>query len=272
MRLGGVDGGGILNTRLNKQKPSNQKIYIKNFINLQILVYICRMKTDMVLKSTDRELFGIIIKQTTKEGFLSVTDLQRAYDIGRWQWGWNERRVSYILNTPETKERMYHILNERGTIKTTPLAFTEMVEKEGLTKVLKGLGLYRTTGKGKDKAVFADPLIWFLLAMELNPMLYAKVVIWMADTLLFDRIEAGNGYRPMNSAITSVVSTPNYPLYAKAINEKVFGTHQTGMRNLASSKELRKIADIEKFITEAIKKGWLKTESDILSAIKDFNL
>ena len=106
--------------------------------------------------------------------------------------------------------------------------------------------------------------------MELNPMLYAKVIIWLTDSLVFDRVEAGTEYMPMNSAIKRVVGNPDYPTYAKAINNKVFGNHQTGMRNIASAKELRKIADIEKFIINAIGQRWLKSEQDILNAITNY--
>lgn len=142
-----------------------------------------------------------------------------------------------------------------------------MVEKEGITKVLKGLGLYKTIGRGENKSVMSDPYVWILIALELNPMLYAKVIIWVTDTLIFDRIEAGSEYKPMNSAIKSVIPSPDYIKYAKAINTKVFGHHQSGMRDLACAKELRKIADIEKFITNAIEQGWIKTEEQIIDAI-----
>jgi len=76
---------------------------------------------------------------------------------------------------------------------------------------------------------------------------------------------------PMNAAIKGIVKDPNYPKYAKLINEKVFGQHQTGMRNLASAKELRKIADVEKFVIQAIDMGFLKSENDIVNAIQNFN-
>lgn len=46
--------------------------------------------------------------------------------------------------------------------------------------------------------------------------------------------------------------------------------HQTGMRNLASSKELRKISDIEKFIIQSIEFGFLRCENDVINAIKNF--
>ena len=116
----------------------------------------------------------------------------------------------------------------------------------------------------------ANPYIWMLLAMELNPMIYAKVVIWLTDTLIFDRIEAGTEYLPMNTAIKNILGTPDYSKFAKAINAKVFGQHITGMRNLASAKELRKIADIEKFIIHAINMNWIKTEEDILKTINNY--
>jgi hypothetical protein len=116
----------------------------------------------------------------------------------------------------------------------------------------------------------ADPYIWILLAMELNPMIYAKVIIWLTDSLIFDRLDAGTEYKPMNKAIASIVKEPDYPKIARTINEKVFGTHQAGIRNLASSKELRKIADIEKFVINAISMGLVRREVDIFNVINNY--
>lgn len=222
------------------------------------------MKNNITLSSKDRELFGVTIRQNTKESFLSVTDLQKAYEKARWVYGWSDRKVADIMQTDVTKERMYYLLKERDLIKTNILGFTDMIEKEGLTRVLKGLGLYKTTGRGENKSVMADPYIWVLLAMELNPMLYAKVIIWLTDSLIFDRIEAGSEYLPMNSKIKEIIKSPDYPKFARLINKKVFGHHQSGMRNLASAKELRKIADVEKTIITAIDNSWIKSEEDLL--------
>jgi hypothetical protein len=229
------------------------------------------MKTNVVLASADRELFGVTIRQNTKEQFLSITDLQKAYDKARWQYGWSEKKVNEILTYQDAKHRVYYLLIERGLIKMSLSNFMEMIEKEGLTSVLKGLGVYKTTGRGSNKSVMADPYIWVLIAMELNPMLYAKVIIWITDTLIFDRIEAGTEYKPMNGAIKSAIYNPDYTKFARAINIKTFGFHQSGMRNLASSKELRKITEIEKFVTNGISQGWLKSEDQILRAIQEYS-
>jgi hypothetical protein len=222
------------------------------------------MKQNVILSSSDRKLFGITIRQNTKESFLSISDLQKAYEKARWMYGWSDKRINDILSSIDTKERIYFLLKERELIKAEISVFMEMVKNEGLTKVLKGLGLYKTTGRGINKTVMSDPYIWVLLAMELNPMLYAKVIIWLTDSLIFDRIEAGSEYLPMNSKIKEIVNKPDYSKYAKLINIKVFGEHKTGMRNLASSKELRSIADVEKTIITAIDNKWIKNENDLL--------
>lgn len=144
----------------------------------------------------------------------------------------------------------------------------EMIEKEGLTRVMKGLGVWKATGARGNNQVYCDPFVWVLIAMEMNPMIYAKVVIWLTDSLVFNRIEAGSEYMPMNAEIKRVLQNPDYTVFAKAINVRVFGKHLAGMRNLASAKELRKISEIEKTVITAIKNGWIKTEGEILKAIE----
>ena len=230
------------------------------------------MKTNIVLKSKDREIFGIVIKQETKTGFLSVSDLQKAYEIARWQHGWSDRKVSDIMQTKDFKERVFYLLENQGFIKTNLLGFMQMVETEGIAKALKGLGVYKTTGARESKATFTDPYIWILLALELNPMLYSKVVVWLGDSLLFDRVEAGDEFRPINAAISVIVPNPNYPKYSIAINEKVFGKHITGMRNLASAKELKNITKIEQYISQGINMGMIKDEKQVMYAIEKFTL
>lgn len=227
------------------------------------------MKTQVVLQSSDRNLFGITIRQNTKDSMLSITDLQKAYDKARWMYGWNDKRISDILSTLDAKQRIYYILKELCLVTADIFVFMEMVDKEGITKTLKTLGVYKTTGRGENKQVVANPYIWVLIAMELNPMLYAKVVIWITDTLVFDRLEAGSEYLPMNTAIKSIVKEPNFPRYAILINEKVFGFHKSGMRNLASARELRRITELEELIINLIELGFVKSEDDIIKAIQN---
>jgi hypothetical protein len=234
------------------------------------------MKTNVTLESTDRELFGVTIRQGTKPSFLSITDLQLSYEKARWQYGWQQQNIPSLMQGKQFQERLYHLLFERNLIKIEISIFTEMVETEGIVNVLKGLDVWKTTGRGSNKTVMADPYIWVLLAMELNPMIYAKVVIWLTDSLIFDRIEAGSETRPLNGAINGMLngkaSPENYKKIYIAINKKVFGQHiKGGMRNLASSAQLKQIIYIEKFIINAIDNGWLKTEADVIKAVETYH-
>jgi hypothetical protein len=230
------------------------------------------MKSNVILSSSDRELFGITIRQNTKEQFLSVTDLQSAFEKGKWQYGWTGQKINDLMLTDELAKKCYGVLLECNLVTSDMTDFMKMVKENTLITVLKNLGVYKTTGRAENKQVMAHPYIWMSIAIELNYILYGKVIKWLTDTLVFDRIEAGNEFMPMNSAIASIVPQPEYYKYAVAINTKVFGQHQAGMRNLASAKELRKISDIEKFITQSIEMGFLKNENDVMLAINTFKI
>jgi hypothetical protein len=49
------------------------------------------MKTNIIMNSPDRELFGIKIRQETKTNFLNLSDLQEAYTRARIQNGWSDK-------------------------------------------------------------------------------------------------------------------------------------------------------------------------------------
>jgi len=228
------------------------------------------MKQNVTLKSVDRVLFGVTIAQETKTEMLSITDLQKAYDIARMEFGWGERRFDTITSTKDFRERIFYVLKELGVLVDSGIhEFTKELDKRGVPAVLKELGVYRVTGKGDNRRAMANPYLWMLIALEMNPMIYAKVVIWLTDTLILNRIEAGDKFRPMNTAIEKVVAKPDFYVYAIAINERVFGRHMAGMRNLASKEDLKKIATIEQFVAQAIDMGYVSTHDQIMEAIKN---
>jgi hypothetical protein len=233
------------------------------------------MKTNVTLSSTDRELFGVAIRQGTKPDFLSVTDLMRAYEKERMKHNWHSKHLPTLMKTTDFKDRVYYLLVERSLVDVSKDTFTEMVDRESIVKVLKGLGVWKNTGLGTNNTTMADPYIWVLIAMEMNPMIYAKVVKWLGDTLIFDRIEAGTENRVLVGAVNSMLGgqaqESTYRSVNTELNIKVFGMHKTGIRNLASSVQLKKIAEIEKFVAKAITAGWVKTEDEVINAIKNYN-
>lgn len=111
------------------------------------------------MKSKDRILFDVVIRQDTKDSFLNLSDLNEAYIRAREINGWAEKDLNHILQRNSNVERIYYVIREQifnENDKTTFSSFYEnypdyssfkkAVDKVGLPKVLKQLHLYRMTG------------------------------------------------------------------------------------------------------------------------------
>jgi len=241
------------------------------------------MKTNVVIKSQDRNLFGVVIRQESKTGFLNVSDLSKAYEIERAKKDWSYRRVNEVFDSALNAERIYYILKKRGYLKGTDFeseytdgqsisikggihAFMEHVNYNGLTKTLKSLRAYKTTGRGDNKSMWCDPYIWMLIAMELHPVIYAETACWMTDNLLLNRIEAGSSYPNLCKAISKFPDT-DYVRIGKALNCIVFGKHEEGMRNYATSEQLKELDELEKNLTFLVTIGSVKSFDKLIEVM-----
>lgn len=225
------------------------------------------MKTNVVMHSPDRELFGVKIRQESKTGHLSLSDLQAAYAVAQLQNGWVEKNLTMLLNSMQNAERIYYILEKQQLIKLSFLSFMEEVASQGIIKVLKGVGVYKTSGRGANKSTWCDPYVWVLIAMELNPMLYAQTVIWLTDGLILNRIEAGNMYRGLSSAIARF-PRPDYVAVARALNLLVFGKHEAGIRQGATVAQLKELASLEENMAFATNMGFINSHEELLEALR----
>lgn len=229
------------------------------------------MKTNVVMYSPDRELFGVKIRQQSQTGHLSLSDLQVAYEVARQQFGWSEKRTNDLLGQKENAERLFYLLESQGFINTCFRTFMEIVENEGIVKVLKQAGAYATKGRGENKTTWCDPYVWTLVAMELNPMLYAKTIIWLTDSLLLNRLEAGTMYRGLSCALASIgYNKPDqYAEVGRALNIIVFGKHEPGLRQQGTSAELKELASLEEKTAWAIETGMIRNPNQVLEQLRN---
>lgn len=224
------------------------------------------MITSVIMRSNDRNLFGITIRQETKTNFLSISDLQHAYNEARIKNGWSDKRINDILASSANAERIYYILESQDLMNTGFSAFMKMVEEEGILKVLKNIGAYKTTGRGISKTVSCNPYVWTLIAMELNPMIYAKVMTWLTDSLILNRIEAGDFYKDFSKSIGKF--NPDYVKVAKALNYVIFNRHEPGIRNTATKEQLNELVDLEKKMAWSIDFGDISSEIQLIERLR----
>ena len=224
------------------------------------------MKTNVILNSSDRNLFGVTISQNTNN-FLSISDLQEAYTIARVKNGWSDRKVQELLSYGDIGERCYFVLKEQGFINSSLNEFMEEVNNCSLVKILKRYGVYKTTGARGNKNTFCNVYIWMMLAMELHPEIYAKVIIWATDNLIINRIEAGDKYNELCRS-ASKFSDVDYRSIAKGLNYIVFGVHETMIRNTASSSQLKELDELQKSLAFSIDMGYIKSFNDLIEQMR----
>ena len=225
------------------------------------------MKSNVILESKDRILFGITIRQDTQKEFLSLSDLQESYTIARLKNGLSDRRINDILSGNTSSERVYYILKERGFIEAGISAFMDEVQKTSLVRVMKKYGAYKTIGRGENRTTMCEKYIWIMLALELNPEIYAKVVCWIGDSLIINRIEAGDKYNDLCRACSKFKDV-DYRIIAKGLNYIIFNVHETLIRNKATQLELKELDDLQRSLAFSVDMGYINSFDDLHNTMK----
>lgn len=221
------------------------------------------MKTNVILNSSDRELFGVTIRQETKTGFLNLSDLSEAYTQARVKNGWSDKNIDRIMT--DNIETIYYLLEKEGIIKLQISSFIENAKNQGFAKYMKSIGAYKTTGARENKSVWVNPYIFVMVAMDLNPLFKANVIGWLTDQLIISRIEAGNFCKALNIAVSKFnIDGFQYAKLASKLNTIVFGRHEQGIRNTGTREQLKTLTAIEEKMAFAIEMGYIKTFENLI--------
>lgn len=228
------------------------------------------MKSNVVMKSEqDRNLFDYTIRQETKTGFMNLSDLSEAYTRKRIVEGWSEKRIDNIFNYKDNHERIYYILKNQGVINTSLEGFIEEVDKQGIVTTLKKYKVFKTTGARQTKTTWCNPYIFVLIGLELHPEFYAKMVVWLTDELIVNRIEAGNFCKALNVSVQKFnPDGNNFITLAKALNHIAFNRHEAGIRNTGTKEQLKELANIEEKMAFAIDMGYIKSFDTLLEELR----
>lgn len=226
------------------------------------------MKTNVILSSASRELFGVTIRQETKTQFMNLSDLQLAYNNVQISKGWSHRTFDDVLASKQNHERIFYLLatndlkDNHEFITPGILGFMEMVKNNGIAKVLKQLGVYQMKGKGSSRSVFCNPYIWVLVAMEMNPEIYAIAVTWLTDKLILNRVDSGDVYKDLSKAASKFIDV-DYKILAKAMNHIIFGRHETDIRNTGTVDQLKELHKLESNLCFLIDTGLINSFSEL---------
>lgn len=229
-------------------------------------------------KSMERPLLGSVVRQKIDNGMLCLSDLSSIYEHERIKNGWAEKRLHKFFNNIEEIEYITELLELQGVIiKGKKCPFVEQAKNQGLIKALKEIGQYQTGGRGSNKTVYCNPYIFIAIAQWLNPKFRAYVTIWVTDQLILNRIDAGVKYNTLCNAINEYIlpslDSDNskkfiYSNFGKLVNKKVFGKHDSNLRQIANKRQLSELKDVEVELSTLIKVGHIKSYSEAKEYLK----
>lgn len=218
------------------------------------------MKSNVVLQSKDRVLLGVSVSVMSKDGYVCITDATNALNKKRESNGFVPKKVNSIIQTSSFNERCMELLNKlndrdllrkrKPSLKDNNLIVNNLID-------LGKIDLAYRKGKGVDQKWYVNPYLFVMIALEMDPEIYAEVVIWLTDGLIENRNEAGDAYVKMCSSVSRVTKDKNdlrdnIRRVAKAINFIIFNKHEDGIRNTASKNELNDIIALENVIAALI--------------------
>ncbi len=133
-------------------------------------------------------------------------------------------------------------------------------------------GRMTKNGKTPDQA-WMHPYLFIKFSMWINPRFEVKVIKFVYDELIKYRNEAGDAYKEMASAISSIVEKSFMPTamqeIAKAINYIVYNNHVTEIRNKkADESKIRELYEIEKDIAKLIHFGFINNFEQLKSYLR----
>ena len=145
------------------------------------------MKTQVIMK---RMLFGQEVRQQSKTGMFSATDLRSIGNNWRRQNGLPDFNMGVYLKTKSTR------------------AFIEELEKKYGSVIVAG------KGKGRNSNTWVHPLLFIDIALAINPKLKIEVYEWLFDNLLEFRNDSGDSYKDMCGALwVRIPNKQSFPAY-----------------------------------------------------------
>ena len=83
------------------------------------------MKTNVIMNSSDRMLFGKVVRQETKTGMLNVSDLEQVANKRNALNGYSVKHLPELISRKENVERIFYILEKQLLISVDISTFIE---------------------------------------------------------------------------------------------------------------------------------------------------
>lgn len=219
------------------------------------------MKTNQIMI---RPMGMFSVEQRTKDSMFNATALLKQ---------WNETVKSGNVLIPHLdgvlkyKEKdLYDYMN----IGPTKDLIKVVMAKENISDQR----MVVNTTRGKYGGTWLHAVMFVDFCMWINPSFKYDVIKFVYDRMIEFRINAGDAYKELGSAVQKIVA-PNFMCVAmkkvgEALNWIIFNKHEKALRNKHGDEgQMRSLFDLEREIAMLINKGFVKDYKGLIVYLRD---
>lgn len=208
------------------------------------------MKTNQIMS---RPMGDFHVEQRTKDGMFFATGLLK-------QWN---------LNTQNSGDLKKKDLDDFFANKNVKEFIDALIKEENFNSQNSAY----LKSRGKNGGTWMHPILFIKFAMWLNPRFEVQVIKFVYDEMIRYRNDAGDAYRELSSAVTTIVPQKDMQKAMKKIGEAlnwcVFNGHEKMMRNTHASEDtMRELFELERRTAENINDGLIRNFDDLLTFLR----
>ena len=215
------------------------------------------MKTNQVLT---RKMGDFDVLQRTSDGMFDANAL-----LQQWNLAYSKKKTTEdFLNLSKTKDFIETIKEQESP--------TDKNRNGHYQVVIKSRGGNSKEGRTPDK-VWMHPFLFIDFAMWINPKFKYEVIKFVYDQLIQYRNDAGDAYKDMAKAISTIVDKSfmqtAMQFIAQALNHVVYGDHVSGIRNKqAEEAKVKELYELERDIAKLINNGYISSFEQLKSHLR----
>ena len=197
------------------------------------------MKTAVIMK---RVLGTHVVRQESKDGMFNANDLLMVHNR-QLKDGRKKKRMDSYMNRKETKDTIEAVLKRMNSNHMNSCYLPENILR---------------TSRGKNGGTWMHPYLFTDFAMWLSVDFKVMCIAWIYDNLIQLRNEVGDEYKEFTTSIKLHLQPTNVETYKdeiRMINKLVFGSMESGQRQLATPEQLKLLKILQNADTKLMAEG-----------------
>lgn len=224
-----------------------------------------------------RQMGDYNVIQRTQDGFFDASNLIKQWnsnplnkkkslaDIAR-----NKQFQVFAKTLAKSENLMIGNSQDGDNQQNGMIGCNQSLNSYGIPAQLMVIKRGRKGCKATEDQVWMNPYLFTKLAMSLNPEFEVAVIKFVTDQLIAYRNKVADSYKGWSATVKKLGAErpEDYKTIQRCMNYAIFGRHQEGIRDFATTEELNKLSQLEEQISQLVDFGMIKNLTDARQFLK----